>query len=151
VRTVAVTAVVEGPGLEAEQVWYDRTRWAAWIDGFGYLSKLEGEWPLEGSRRVWTMRVGAPTASRGLIAESVRTYVAGDGQTLTFEDERVSGVQRVAFETDGVRTRITVTIDMEAKLRLAPARRWWLRRQFRGALQRSLKRFAYELAAERDR
>jgi hypothetical protein len=151
VRTISASAVVDGAGIEAEQLWYDRSRWASWIDGFGHLSKLEGEWPLEGSRRVWTMRVGARGSSRGLIAERVTSYAAGAGQALAFEDERVSGVQRVRFETDGVRTRITVTVDMDTKTRLAPARKWWLRRQFRGALARSLARFSYELAAERDR
>jgi hypothetical protein len=151
VRTLSASAVVEAPGIEAEQLWYDQSRWASWIDGFGHLSKLEGEWPLEGSRRVWTMRVGAAGSSRGLISERVTAHVAGDGQALAFEDERVSGVQRVRFETDGIRTRITVTVDMDTKTPLAPARKWWLRRQFRGALQRSLARFSYELAAERDR
>jgi hypothetical protein len=143
--------IVEGPGIEAEQLWYDRSRWASWIDGFGNLSKLEGEWPLEGSRRVWTMRVGAAGASRGLIAERVTSYVAGDGQALAFEDERSSGVQRVRFETNGARTRITVTVDLDTKTYLAPARKWWLRRQFRSGLARSLARFSYELAAERNR
>jgi hypothetical protein len=151
VRTVTASVVVEGPGIEAEQLWYDRTRWASWIDGFGHLSKLEGDWPLEGARRVWTMRVGFPTSSRGLISEWVTSYAAGDGQTLRFEDALVRGVQRVRFETDGVRTRITVTVDMETKTRLPPARKWWLGRQYRGALQRSFARFSYELAAERDR
>jgi hypothetical protein len=85
------------------------------------------------------------------VSERVVAYVAGDGQTLAFEDERVSGVSKVLFETDGVRTRITWTLDMSVKARLAPARRWWLRRQFRAGLERSLARFSYELAAERER
>jgi hypothetical protein len=85
------------------------------------------------------------------VSERVVAYVAGDGQTLAFEDEKVSGVSKVYFETDGVRTRITWSLDMATKAALAPARRWWLRRQFRGSLERSLARFSYELAAERDR
>jgi hypothetical protein len=139
--------VVEGPGIEVEQLWYDQARWASWIDGFAHLSKLEGAWPLAGSRRVWVTR----PAGRGLISETVTAYTAGEGQTLAFEDERVAGVQRVRFETDGVRTRITVSLDLGTKSHLAPARRWWLRRQFRGGLERSLSRFSYELAAERGR
>jgi polyketide cyclase/dehydrase/lipid transport protein len=145
VRSVSASRVVEGPGIEVEQLWYDRSRWASWIDGFAHLSKLEGAWPLEGSRRMWVTAPGG----RGLIHERVTAYAAGDGQTLAFEDEKVQGVQRVRFETDGVRTRITCTVELETKARLAPARRWWLRRQFRGALERSLARFSYELAAER--
>ena len=45
--------VVESSGIEVEQLWHDRTRWASWIDGFTHLEKLEGEWPLEGTRRVY--------------------------------------------------------------------------------------------------
>ncbi len=147
VRTVSATRVVDGPGLEVEQLWHDRSRWASWIDGFGALQKLEGEWPLEGARRVWV----TPPAGRGLISETVTAYHAGDGQTLALEDAQVRGVQRVRFETDGVRTRITLSVKLDTKGSLAPARKWWLARRFRGALERSLTRFSYELAAERER
>jgi hypothetical protein len=147
VRTVSVTRVVEGPGIEVEQLWYDRSRWASWIDTFASLQQLGDDWPLEGARRVW---VTAPRG-RGLIMERVKAYVAGDGQTLAFEDEKVRGEQRVRFETDNVRTRITVSFSFETKTYLAPARKWWLRRQLRLGWERSLARFSYELAAERDR
>ena len=146
-RTVTVSTIVEGPGIEAEQLWYDRSRWPSWIAGFAALQKLGEEWPLEGARRVWVTR----PQGRGLISETVRSYVAGDGQALEFEDAKVRGVQRVRFESDGARTRVTVTLDLETKGRIPPARRWWLRRQFRGDLERTLERFSYELAAERDR
>ena len=110
-RTVTVSTVVEGPGIEAEQLWYDRSRWASWIAGFAALQKLGDEWPLEGARRVWVTR----PHGRGLISETVRAYVAGDGQTLEFEDEKVRGTQQVRFESDGTRTRITVALDLETK------------------------------------
>jgi hypothetical protein len=147
VRTVTVRTVVEGPGIEAEQLWYDHSRWASWIAGFAALQQLGEDWPLAGARRVWVTRPDG----RGLISETVRDYVAGDGQTLEFEDARVRGVQRVLFQSDGTRTAITVTLDLETKDRTPPARRWWLRRRFRGELERTLERFSYELAAERDR
>jgi len=83
--------------------------------------------------------------------ERATAYTAGDGQDLVFEDERVRGEQQVVFETDGARTRITVTFEFETKEKLAPARRWWLRRKLRQGWERSLTRFSYELAAERDR
>jgi Polyketide cyclase / dehydrase and lipid transport len=147
VRPVTVSTVVEGPGIEAEQLWHDRSRWPSWIAGFAALQKLGDEWPLEGARRVWVTRPNG----RGLVSETVTAYVAGDGQTLAFEDAKVRGTQRVRFESDGVRTRITVTLALETKERVAPARKWWLKRRFRGELERSLERFSYELAAERDR
>ncbi len=147
VRSVVATRVVEGPGVEVEQLWHDHSRWASWIDGFAALQKLEADWPLEGARRVWV----TPPTGRGLVSETVTAYRAGDGQTLAFEDAKVRGVQRARFESDGVRTRITLSVELETKEYLAPARKWWLARQFRGALERSLARFSYELAAERDR
>jgi len=147
VKSVSIVRVVEGPGIEAEQLWHDRSRWASWLDGFASLQKLEGAWPQEGSRRVWVTPVGG----RGMVMERATAYTAGDGQTLAFEDEHVRGEQRVRFETDGVRTRITVTFSFEAKAPMPPARRWWRRRQLRQGWERSLARFSYELAAERDR
>jgi hypothetical protein len=44
-----------------------------------------------------------------------------------------------------------VTFSFEAKAPMPPARRWWRRRQLRQGWERSLARFSYELAAERDR
>ena len=146
-RTVSASVIVQGPGVEVEQLWHDRSRWASWIDGFAHLSKLDDEWPLEGARRVWV----TPPGGRGLIAETVTAYTAGAGQTLAAEDARVRTVQRVRFESDGSRTRITVELEHEPKERLAPARRWWLRRQSGNALRRTLKRFSYEFAAELSR
>jgi hypothetical protein len=147
VRHTSVIRVVEGPGIEVEQLWHDRTRWASWLDGFASLLKLEGAWPQEGSRRVWVTPVGG----RGIVMERATAFAAGDGQTLVFEDEKVLGEQQVRFETDGRRTRITVTFSLETKERTPPVRRWWLRRKLRQAWERSLARFSYELAAERER
>jgi hypothetical protein len=147
VKTVSVSRVVEGPGIEVEQLWYDRSRWASWLDAFAALQQLGSDWPLEGARRVWV----TPPGGRGLVMERVKAYVAGDGQTLAFEDEKVRGEQSVAFETDNVRTRITVSFSFETKTYLAPARKWWLRRGLRLGWERSLTRFSYELAAERER
>jgi hypothetical protein len=147
VKTVSESVVVQGAAVEIEQLWHDRSRWASWIDGFAHLSRLDDDWPQEGARRVWV----TPPGGRGLISETVAAYRAGEGQTLTFEDERVRGVQSVRLESDGARTRITVSIDLSTKTPLAPARRWWLRKQFTDSLRLSLRRFSYELAAERDR
>ena len=56
---------------------------------------------------------------------------------------------RVRFETDNVRTRITVELDVEPKEKLPPGRRWWLRRKLGESLALTLQRFSYELAADR--
>ena len=136
------------PAVEVEQLWYDRSRWASWIDGFAHLSKLDDDWPQAGARRVWV----TPPGGRGLISETVTAYTAGAGQTLAFEDERVRGVQRVRLESDGARTRITVSIELEHQgAARAGARDGGCGASSAESLRRSLRRFSYELAADRDR
>ena len=48
------TASIEVPGLasEAEALWYDPVRWAAWVDGFGHVVELSEGWPAEGTAAV---------------------------------------------------------------------------------------------------
>jgi len=133
---------VAGPPVEAEQLWHDASRWASWVDGFGHVVKAEGDWPLDGARRV-------RDSATGRVVETVTRYDAGRAHALAVEDERVSGEQRVRFEGDAERTRITVELEVEPKQRMPPARRWWLRRRHRDSLRRTLTRFSYELAAER--
>jgi len=147
VRTVTASVTVQAPAIEVEQLWDDPTRWASWIDDFGHVFRLDDHWPQEGARRIWD----SPPAGRGRVMETATAYRAGEERTGAIEDARVRGVQRVRFESDGVMTRVTVALDLKPKERLAPARRWWLRRQFREALWRSLRRFSYELAADRER
>ena len=140
-----------GPAaVEVEQLWDDPTRWASWIDGFGHVVRLDDDWPQEGARRIWD----SPPGGRGRVMETATALPrAARSATLAVEDERVRGVQRVRFESDGDATRGSrSTFDLEPEgARSPPARRWWLRRQFREALRRSLRRFSYELAADRER
>ncbi len=105
---VVASIVVPGPPVEAEQLWHDRSRWASWIDGFGHLVKTEGEWPLEGARRVRQSR-------EGIVAEQVVDHRAGRSQTVFVEDERTAGEQRVRFEGDAEATRITLELDVAPK------------------------------------
>ena len=141
-RTVVASIVVPGPPVEAEQLWHDPSRWASWIDGYGHLVKFEGEWPLEGARRLRQSR-------DGIVAERVIDHRAGRSHAVFIEDERVAGQQRVRFEGDANTTRITVELDVSPKARLPPARRWWMRRKLGESARRTLQRFSYELAADR--
>ena len=141
-KTVVATIVVPGPPIEAEQLWHDSSRWASWIDGYGQLLKSEGEWPLEGARRIRQSR-------DGIVAERVIDHRAGRSHAVFIEDERVSGQQRVRFEGDASATRITLELDVSTKQRMPPAREWWLRRKLGESLRRTLLRLSYELAAER--
>ena len=137
-------ASVQVPGLasEAEALWYDPIRWAAWIDGFGHVVELSDGWPAEG-RLVWNSAPGG----RERVVETVTAYEPRTGQTLTVEDSRLRGTQRVRFTpgTDGV--GITLSLDYELKQN-APLT-WLLdvvfvRRAIVASLRRTLARFARE-------
>ena len=87
------TASIEVPGLasEAEALWYDPVRWPAWVDGFGHVVEL----PEAMARR--RARCGGTARRRAAAAcvETVTAYEPRSGQTLTVEDSRLRGTQRV--------------------------------------------------------
>jgi polyketide cyclase/dehydrase/lipid transport protein len=145
-RPVKASIVVPGRAVEAEQLWYDRHRWPSWIDGFGKVVSLDDEWPQMGARLMWD---GPPAGSRGRVVERVTRYEPRLGQTLDWEDAVFMGVRRVTFEPGMEQTRITLEVEPTPKLRVPPARLWWFRRKLKESLQRTLQRFSYELAAER--
>jgi hypothetical protein len=146
-----VRATVEVPGLasEAEALWYDPQRWPAFIDGFGHLGKLEGEWPAVGARAVWDSRPGG----RGRVVERVTAYEARSGQTLGFEDEGTRGTQTVAFVPgpEGVEVALELEYEIKAANLFTPLTdALFIRRAMRESLQRSLNRFARELQGDRE-
>ncbi len=98
-----VRAVQAVPGLafEAEELWYDPQRWPAWVDGFGHVVKLEGEWPAVGAR----VGVGLAPGGRGRVVERVTAYEARVGQTLAVEDEQAAGHPARAFTPGADRSR----------------------------------------------
>jgi hypothetical protein len=142
------TTVVPGRILETEELWYDPHRWAAWVDGFGHVIRMEGEWPETGARLVWD----SPPRGRGRVQERVTAYEPRSGQSREIEDERLHGVQTVAFEVaDADNVRVTLTLDYELKQRnvFSPLLdRLFIRRELTDSLQRTLTRFGHERRAE---
>jgi Polyketide cyclase / dehydrase and lipid transport len=140
-----VRAVQAVPGLafDAEQLWYDDQRWPAWVDGFGHLQKLEGEWPNVGARSVWESKPGG----RGRVVERVTAYEARVGQTLAVEDEKLRGAQRVSFTPGEDSVEVALELEYEIKnsnvfTPLTDA--LFIRRALRDSLKRSLLKFARE-------
>ena len=139
---------VPGRAAQAEAVWYDRSRWSSWIDGFGRLVSLEGAWPELGARRVWDAK-GGP---RGRVVEQVERYESRVGQILAVEDARLEGREEVRFEPGPDSVTITLTLEYALKERalLTPvADLLVVRRSLGDSLRRTLRRFASELAAEK--
>jgi hypothetical protein len=144
-RPVQASIVVRGRAFEAETLWYDRTRWASWIDGFGHVVSLDPEWPATGAALKWSSRPGGA----GLTLEKVVRYEPRLGQTLEIEDAKFTGTRRVIFEPGLEETKITLEVSLEPKARLAPWDRLLLRRRLGDSLRRTLSRFSVELAAEK--
>jgi Polyketide cyclase / dehydrase and lipid transport len=143
----SASTIVPGRLAEAEALWYDPHRWPSWVDGFGHLVKLEGDWPQVGARLVWQ----SPPKGRGLVQERVTAYEVRAGQTLGVEDARLSGVQTVAFEAVGEEVRVTLVLEYELKQRrgFTPLLdRLFIRRSMDDSLRRTLTRFTYERRAE---
>jgi Polyketide cyclase / dehydrase and lipid transport len=138
------SASIEVPGLAsaAEALWYDPVRWAAWIDGFGHVVELSGDWPAAG-----TLRWDSTPEGRGRVLETVTAYEPRGGQTLSVEDSRLRGTQRVEFEPRHEAVQVRLTLDYEIKDRNALT--WLLdplfvRREVVASLRRTLARFARE-------
>jgi hypothetical protein len=147
VPTVRATTTVPGRVVDAEELWYDPHRWAAWIDGFGHVAKLEGDWPQAGARLLWDSR----PQGRGRVAERVIEYEARTGQTLAVEDARLEGTQRVAFEPQGDEVLVSLTLEYTLKERsvITPLLDLvFIRRALRDSLQRTLERFGHERRAD---
>jgi uncharacterized membrane protein len=145
---VSATITVPGRAVQAERVWYDPSRWASWIEGFGHLISLDDSWPRKGSRRLWD----SPPDGRGRVSERVLAYEMRTGQTLGVEDSRLEGTQRVVFEPQPDSVRVTLTLEYRLKERslLTPVvDLLFTRRSLGDSLRRTLRHFATELAAER--
>jgi hypothetical protein len=149
VGRVRASVVVPGLASEAEALWYDTTRWATFVDGLHHIARLEGEWPRAGARVLWD----SPPGGRGRVQERVTAYVAREGQTVAVEDEKIHGTQRVTFTP--IEGGVTVALELEYTLKerrpgMALVDLLFIRRPQRESLQRTLRRFRTEVAAERE-
>jgi hypothetical protein len=147
VGRASASITVKGRAAEAEALWYDRHRWASWVDGFGHIVLLDGDWPEVGARLVWD----SPPGGRGRVQERVVAYEVRTGQTLEVEDATMTGRQTVAFTPGLEETAVTLTVEYELKQRnvLTPlVDLLFVRRAMTDSLRRTLRKFANERAAE---
>jgi|1185.fasta_scaffold308414_2 hypothetical protein len=126
----------------AEELWYDTGRWPTFVDGLAHVSKVEGDWPRAG-RVLWDAKVDG----RGRVDERVVEHEARVGQTVSVEDEKLAGTQRVEFHPVDDGCRIVLSLDY--RLKLDPPQRQLIdlfsRRPLRDSLRRTLERFRREL------
>jgi uncharacterized membrane protein len=138
---------VDMPLNAVEALWYDTGRWPSFIDGFGHVAKLDGDWPLEGSRVVWE----STPRGRGRVVERVVGHSPGEGQTVSVEDPKLRGTQRIQFEAlaDGTAVALVLEYELKESTALTPIiDALFIRRAQRDALRRTLMRFSRELHAD---
>jgi len=142
---------VPGQASDAEALWYDVGRWPTFVDGLKHIARVTGDWPHPGAEVVWDSQPGG--RGRGRVLERVVAYEPRRGQDVALEDERIRATQRIGFAPHADGVAVTLELDYELKdprLRFAPLDLLFARRPQREALQRTLRRFAAELRAERD-
>lgn len=150
-RTVVARQLLPGALIdEVQALWFDLARWPSIVDGFGALSRSQGDWPHAGARIVWdSLRNG-----RGRVVEQVLEYDPHVTQLARVEDPALTGTQRVSFAAyDGgceIRLELAYELKRDAGLAAALADLFFVRRAQGDALRRTLRRFAVELAADRD-
>ena len=146
-----VSARIDVPGQasDAEALWYDHRRWPSFVDGCKYIASVEGDWPATGALVIWDSFPGG----RGRVLEEVVAYEARVGQSVAIEDEAIRGTQRVSFTPHADGVTIGLELDYELKQprgKFGAYDLLFVRRPQREALERTLRRFAHELRAERD-
>ncbi|MGH2840603.1 MAG: SRPBCC family protein [Solirubrobacteraceae bacterium] len=148
--TVSARRTLAGASItEAEALWYALERRPTFVDGFARPDLLHGDWPQVGSRVVWS----SPAGGRGRVVENVTDYEPGASQAVAVEDGDLRGTQTVRFERHGADCVIALELSYRVKregIAGALADAVYLRRRQRASLERTLARFAIELAAERE-
>ncbi|HEX2015841.1 MAG TPA: SRPBCC family protein [Solirubrobacteraceae bacterium] len=130
-----------------EALWHDLDRWGGWVDGFGHVVRVDGDWPHAGAVVLWDSRPGG----RGRVLERAVDYRPGAGHTVEVQDERLRGRQSVGFEAlqGGVSVALELDYTLAASGALASlSDLLFIRRALRDSLLRTLVRFGQVLAQE---
>ena len=90
---VSATTAVPGRVVEAEELWYDPHRWAAWVDGFGKVDSSAG-YPEVGGTLTWS----STPAGRGRVNEEVLAHEPRSLHRISFSDPESSGELETKFE-----------------------------------------------------
>lgn len=151
-----VEAAVEiaAPLAEVWDLYFDRDRWPAWVDGFASVLDESG-YPEVGG----TLRWRSTPAGRGTVSERVTAHELRSLHRIDYDDPESSGTLEVSFEMlsaaadatgsgrrTAVRQRLAYTIKAGGPLRAA-LDLLFVRSQMRRSLERSL--LELRLEAER--
>ncbi len=135
---------------EAEEVWYDTSRWVGWVDGLASVTSVGEQWPASGAELWWQ----SGPAGRGRVSERVVAYEPLVGQTTEVSDETIEGRQSVSFMPDDGSVTIELSLEYGLKRRsliTSLVDFLFISRAFTTSLRSTLERFGVELEARRAR
>jgi hypothetical protein len=145
---VRVSESFPGSVHEAEQCWYDTSRWLEWVDELAHVVSVEGEWPRPGSAVIWQ----SGPAGRGRVTERVIEQQPLEGYTVEVEDDSITGEQSVAFNPaeDGVEVELALSYRIKRRSPLTPlVDALFVRRLMVSSLEKTLLAFGAVLAEAR--
>ena len=148
-RSVQAAAVVPLPPEEARALWTDTGRWASFVEGFGHVAEVSGDWPERGAQVVWKSTPGG----RGRVTEKVVDDSVARFATRISE-EAMQGEQSATFapaEEGGTRVDLKVEYELSKGGPFqALSDALFIRRALRDALRRTLRRYSVEATEEAD-
>lgn len=148
---VAVSGAIDLPPARALTLWTDLRRWPVFVEGFQTVLSGGREWPDPGARLIWQSSPGG----RGRVTERVLELAPGERIVTEVFEQRLIGTQTVSFAPPhpGGPGEAIAEIALDYRLaREAPLTGLldvvFIRRAQRGALERTLRRFAIEAAED---
>ncbi len=148
--TVEASVEVAAPLAEVWELYFDRDRWAAWVDGYAAPAGVSGGYPEQGGKLRWR----STPAGRGEVSERVIVHEPRSLHRIAFEDTATEGELETRFEIrpadEGRMTCVAqaLTYRLRKGGPLAPVTDLlFIRSQQRRSLQRSL--IELRLEAER--
>jgi uncharacterized protein YndB with AHSA1/START domain len=137
--TVEAAVEIAAPPADVWELYFDRERWASWVDGFEAVIASEG-YPGAGGTLTWRSNA----AGRGEVHERVTDHEPRTRHRIEFEDPEAQGMLETRFEIAPGAERITrVTQRLDYELQgggpfAAITDLLFIRAQMRRSLERSL-------------
>lgn len=135
--------------LDAQSVWRlwsEVDRWASFVEGFGSVTRLDGDWPQVDAAVTWD----STPYGRGRVVERVRQCAPESELVVEVDEDRLTAIKRLTLGSiqDGVRVGAELDYRLRGSRWLNPAVDWlFVRRALRDALARELQAMAAELHA----
>ena len=145
--TVSASATIPRALPEVWSLYFDAERWAAWVDQFAAVVRLDPTYPASGAELVW--RSGR--AGRGEVRERVLEHEPRVRHRIEFADPASGGQLTSVFEAAEGGTAVTLTMAYDlvseglfAKL----SDLLFVRAQMKSSLARSLEGLRAEASSQ---